>query len=158
MNEQVKTFKVENAELIFRNFEGREGPMNAKGNRNFCTFLDPDTAAAMAADGWNIKELEPRDETEDLRFYIQIALGYKFRPPRVTLITSTSRTALDEESVEMLDDVEMETVDLIARGYDWQVGDKTGTKAYLQTMFVVLREDELERKWRVDNGDDSPTD
>lgn len=76
-------------------------------------------------------------------------MNFKNRPPRVVLLTSSSRTQLDESSVEVLDYADIKTADLIARGYDWMVGDKTGTKAYLQSLFVTIEEDALEKKYRI---------
>jgi hypothetical protein len=49
----------------------------------------------------------------------------------------------------MLDDVSFENVDVICRAYEWEVGDKSGIKAYLQTGFFTIYEDELERKYAV---------
>jgi len=146
---EAKTFMVENADIIFRNFEGREGPMNTKGQRNFCVFLDPEVALEMIEDDWNVKYLTAREEGEEDRPYIQVSVGYKTRPPRIVLISSTGRTHLTEENVEILDVVDTSMVDLIARGYDWTVNGKSGTKAYVQSMFVTLEEDALERKYAV---------
>ena len=149
MAEQVATFKVEDARLIFKNFAGKEGPMNRMGDRNFCVVLDPESATQMAQDGWNVRTLDGREEGDPDTPYIQVAIGYKNRPPRIVLISSTGRTQLDESSVEVLDYADMKTVDLIARAYNWEVNGKTGVKAYLQTMFVTIEEDDLERKYAV---------
>jgi len=48
-----------------------------------------------------------------------------------------------------LDWADIKTADLIARGYDWNVGGKSGTKAYLQSLFVTIEEDALERKYSI---------
>ena len=149
MAEQVATFKVEDARLIFKNFSGKEGPYNRAGQRSFCVVLDPDVAAQMAEDGWNVRNLEAREEGDVDTPYIEVAVNFKNRPPRIVMITSTGRTPLDESMVEALDYADMKTVDLIARAYNWEVNGKTGIKAYLQTMFVTIEEDDLERKYAV---------
>lgn len=56
---------------------------------------------------------------------------------------------MDEESIDVLDWADIKTADLIARGYDWAVNDKTGTKAYLQSLFVTIEEDALEQKYAI---------
>ena len=149
MPDEVATFKVEDARLIFKNFSGREGPMNRAGERNFCVILDPETAAQMVDDGWNVRSLNPKEEGDEPTPYIQVSVGYKIRPPRITLITSAGRTQLDESTVDVLDYANMKLVDLIARASYWEVNGKTGIKAYLQTMFVTIEEDDLERKYAV---------
>lgn len=149
MPDEAKSFTVENARIIFRNFEGKEDKYNTKGDRNFSVVLSPDVAEALAADGWNVRMLDPREEGDEPTPYVQIKVSYKNRPPRITMLTATSRTQLNEESIEVLDWVDVKSVDLIARGYDWVVGDKSGTKAYLQTMFITIEEDELERKYAI---------
>lgn len=146
-------FMIEDAQIVFRNFEGKEGMYNKAGDRNFAVILDPATADAMAKDGWNVKQLKDRDEDEPGDFYIEVAVSYKNRPPRVVMITSTSRTNLDENSVEVLDYADIAQVDLIANAYRWEVNGKTGIKAYLKSMFVTIEEDELERKYAVNQGD-----
>jgi hypothetical protein len=149
MVDDNQTFMIEDAEIIFRNFEGREGQYNLKGQRNFCVVLPPDVAQVMVEDGWNVRYLDPRDEGEDPKPYIAVGVRFDVYPPRIVLITASSRTQLDEESVSILDWADIETADLIARGFNWNVGGKSGTKAYLQSLFVTIREDALERKYAI---------
>lgn len=152
--EDRKTFMVEDAQIIFRNFAGEESQYNRKGDRNFAVILDPDTAEKMLEDGWNIKSLKPREEGEPEVPYIQIAVNFDNRPPTVVMITSTGRTRLDEKSVEVLDYADIRVADLICNGYDWTVQEKSGTKAYLKSLFITIEEDELERKYAViEDGD-----
>jgi hypothetical protein len=147
MVDDTKTFMVEDAELVFRNFSGKEGKYNQEGQRNFSVFLDDGTAKQMLDDGWNVKYLAAREEGDEDRPYIQVSVNFKNKPPRVVMITSTARTHLDEDSISVLDWANIKTCDLIAREYVWTVGDKTGIKAYLQSMFVTIEEDELEKKY-----------
>lgn len=149
MPDAAKTFMVEDATIIFRNFAGKEGQYNREGDRNFAVILPEDVARQMLEDGWNVRYLESRDEGEPDTPYISVAVNFKNRPPRVVLITSASRTQLDENSVEVLDWADIRVADLIARGYDWNVNDKSGTKAYLQSLFVTIEEDALERKYAI---------
>lgn len=157
MPDDAKTFMVEDAPIIFRNFAGKEGQYNREGDRNFAVVLPREIAIQMQEDGWNVRYLEPREEGDDTTPYISIAVNFKNRPPRVVLLTSTTRTQLDEESVEVLDWADIQTADLIARGYDWSVNGKTGTKAYLQSLFVTIQEDALERKYSINENPPSKT-
>lgn len=147
--DDAKTFMIEDARLIFRNFSGKEGPYNREGDRNFSVILEDQAAKVMLADGWNVKYLEAREEGETDTPYIQIAVNFKNRPPRVVMLTSTSRTNMSEKTVDVLDWANIEKADLIARAYDWTVNGKSGTKAYLQSLFVTIEEDALERKYAI---------
>src|SRR5580765_3114636 len=149
MPDEAKTFMVEDARIIFRNFSGKEGQYNREGDRNFAVVLTDDVAVQMLADGWNVRYLEAREDGDADTPYISVAVNFNNRPPRVVLLTTTTRTQLDESSVDVLDWADIKTADLIARGYDWSVNGKTGTKAYLQSLFVTIEEDALERKYSI---------
>lgn len=146
-------FMIEDTKIIFRNFSGAESMYNARGSRNFAAILDRESAEQMAKDGWNVKFPEDRpDDEEGMERdpYISVEVSFKNRPPRIVMLSSTARTNLDEETVEVLDWADIDKVDLIANAYHWQVGEKSGIKAYLKSMFVTINEDELERKYAVE--------
>lgn len=144
-----KTFMIEDARILFRNFSGKESQYNREGDRNFTAVLEPDAAAAMAADGWNVRELAAREEGDEPIPIIEVSVGYKVRPPKITVITSTGRTTYDEDMISTLDWADIRQVDFIARGYEWEVNGKRGVKAYLQTMYITIEEDALERKYAL---------
>ena len=144
---QDNSVVLENVRIVFRNFTGKEGKYNREGDRNFGVLLDDDVATAMAKDGWNVKWLKAREEDDDEQAYLSVSVSYKGRPPRVFMITSRGRTPLSEDEVEVLDWVDIRTVDLIVRPYEWAVNGKTGIKAYLKSIFVTINEDALELKY-----------
>jgi hypothetical protein len=144
------TVLMEGVRLIFRNFTGKEGQYNREGDRNFGVILPDDVAEAMLADGWNVKYLKSREEDEDETPvpWLPVKVGYgKGRPPKIMLVTERGRTALDEETVDTLDWADIVNVDLIVRPYNYDVGGRTGISAYVQSMYVTIEEDALERKY-----------
>lgn len=151
----------ENCRIIFRNFAGEQSQYNRAGDRNFCVVIeDKETADRMAGDGWNIKHLPPLDEGGEETAYLPVAISFKNQPPTIVMLSSKGRTRLDESMVDILDYAEIETVDLIVNPYNWEVNGKSGVKAYVKSMYVTLREDELARKYATfdtnDPSDDTP--
>ena len=145
--EQLQPVTLENCRLVFRNFAGEEGRYNAKGQRNFNVLLGDEEAKRMEADGWNVKYLQSREEGEEPQPRLEVSLHFGQNPPRIVLITSRGKTPLDESMVGLLDWADIVNVDMIIRPYHWDVNGNTGVKAYLKSIYVTIREDELELKY-----------
>lgn len=143
-----KELNIENARIGFRNFAGKEGRFNAKGIRNFCVFLDDDIANDLERDGWNIKWLNPRDDSDDRQAYLSVAVRFSNIPPKIYQITSRGKTQLDEEVVIVLDYAEIINVDLTINPSSWEVSGKKGIKAYLKSMYVTIAEDAFADKYK----------
>lgn len=160
------TITVEDAVLLFRNFKGAVSEMNDKGKRNFSIRLDDDFAKVLTKDGWNVKQWIRNRGTdeEEIVYHLPVEVGWKARPPRIVLITSGGKTQLDEETVDQLDYVDVMKADLIVRARHWndlKDGNKTKVKAWLSSIYVTAREDELELKYSdvhnaADMGEEPP--
>lgn len=154
MNEQKKVgnITIENAKLIFKNFQGKETQYNRSGDRNFGVLIeDINLAEQLEKDGWKIRYLNPREDDPEQFQQPWMSVKVKFNPypPIVVLITSKGKKKLDEETIDQLDWSIIKTCDLIIRPYNYPaMGDKpSGIAAYLKAIYVTIQEDELALKY-----------
>lgn len=133
---------IDGRQIIFKNFEGRGDKFNREGDRNFSLRInDESTADALVDAGWNVRIKEGRDEDEGPFMRLPIKVKFTNYGPNVYLRTGDRMNELNEESIACLDNIEIESVDMDIRPYDWDVNGRTGRTAYLQSMEVVQRID-----------------
>jgi len=148
----VKPVSLEACKIGFRNFEGREGMYNKKGERSFAVFLDQKTAEQLAAEGWNVKFPKDREDAVDPDEpsrdpHLQVSVGFDYYPANVFLISNEQPTRLTEDEVAMLDWAEIENVDLVLRPYEWSVNRNSGIKAYLKSGYFTIVADRFAQKY-----------
>lgn len=149
--------QIDDAKIIFRNFEGRGDKYNREGDRNFSLLIeDPDTADALIKEGWNVRIKDGRDEEEGPFMRLPVKVKFTDYGPNVYLITGDRRNELDEESIACLDNIDIESVDMDIRPYDWEVNGRTGRTAYLQSMQVVQRIDRFAARYASVNDETEP--
>lgn len=143
-----KVFSIENAQITYRNFRGLERQFNNEGDRNFNLILDDESAEMLKMEGFNVRTRPSRDEDSSPQYLLPVAVSYKNRPPKILLITKARKTVLTEDTVGELDYAEIETIDLTIRPYYWSIpGGGSGVKAYLNSMYVTLLEDEFAERY-----------
>lgn len=142
-----KNVIIENAEILFRNFEGKKGQFNNEGDRSFCVLLDSDLASNLKEEGWNVKWLKPREEGDREQAYLPVKVRYSNFPPKIVLITSQGKSLINEDEVALLDTAEIKTADITLSPYEWSNNGNSGIAAYLKTMYATIEEDEFERKY-----------
>lgn len=138
--------QIDDARIIFRNFAGRGDRYNREGDRNFALVIPTedgmDMVDALRDRGWNVK-VKPRidqngniNEDEPPRAYLPVKLKYGRRGPNIYLKTGVVQRRLDEETVGIIDDIDIISVDMDIRAFDWEANGNTGRTAYLQSMRV----------------------
>lgn len=132
--------QVDDARIIFRNFAGLGDKFNREGDRNFALVIpSEDIANQLIAEGWNVKVKPPKEEGDDPFMYLPVKVKFNDRGPNVYLTTGKNQVKLEEEDIHTLDRVDILSVDLDIRPYDWDVNGKQGRTAYLQAMQVTQR-------------------
>lgn len=140
--------QIDDAKIIFKNFEGRGDKFNREGDRNFSLLIeDPATADALIREGWNVKVKEGRDEDDAPFMRLPVKVKFTDYGPNVYLWTGNKRNELDEESIGMLDQIEIDSINMDLRPYDWEVSGRTGRTAYLQSMEVFQRIDRFAARY-----------
>ena len=140
--------QIDDARIVFRNFRGEGGPYNREGDRNFALVIPTEEMAdELVAEGWNVKKKDPREEGDDPFIFLPVKIKFNDRGPHVYLKTGDVSNKLDEESVGCLDDIDIRSVSMDIRPYDWAVNGKTGRTAYLQSMEVVQEIDRFAARY-----------
>lgn len=130
--------QIDDARIIYRNFAGRGDKYNREGDRNFAVVIpDEDMANDLTKLGWNVKIKPPREDGDTPFMFLPVKVKFNDRGPNVYLKTGNVQNRLDEESVGLLDNIDIIGVDLDIRPFDWDVNGKMGRTAYLQSIRVV---------------------
>ena len=140
--------QIDDARIVYRNFSGTPSKFNREGDRNFAVVInDQEVANTLANEGWNVKIRPAREEGDTPFMYLPVKVKFNDRGPNVYLQSGTSRNRLDEESVSMLDCVDILSVDLDIRPFDWEVNGKSGRTAYLQSICVTQDVDRFAQRF-----------
>lgn len=138
---------LENVEIMWKNFSGEVSKFNQNGDRTFSVRLvDKEVIDDLKAQGWNLKPLKDEDENI-VAYHLPVKVSYDNSPPRITVIKSSGRLSLTEDTVDMLDYQPIVMADMIINPYHWEVNGNSGVKAYLGNMYVTIDEDQLDLKY-----------
>ena len=130
--------QIDDARIIYRNFAGRGDKYNREGDRNFAIVIpDEEIANELTDRGWNVKIKPPREDGDTPFMFLPVKVKFNDRGPNVYLKTGNNQNRLDEESIGLIDNIDIIGVDLDVRPYDWEVNGKQGRTAYLQSMRVI---------------------
>lgn len=150
--------EINDARICFRNFKGEADRYNKEGDRNFALIIAggtlddgkriQDLSAEEMADtlmkdtnrfgaGWNVKIKAPREEGDEPFIYLPVKVKFNDRGPVCYLRSGRNRVKLTEDTIGMLDDIDILNVDLDIRPYDDEINGNPFRAAYLQSIFVT---------------------
>ncbi len=140
--------QIEDARIIFRNFGGVASKFNREGDRNFAVVIpNEEIKDQLVEDGWTVKIKPPREEGEEPFMYLPVKVKFNNRGPAAYIVSGDQNTRLNEDTIDILDEVDIQSVNMDIRPYDWEVNDKTGRSAYLQAIEVIQNIDRFGAKY-----------
>ena len=152
-----RELQIDDARICFRNFRGEGGKYNKEGDRNFAVIIpDEEMAEALQNDtnqygaGWNVKIKPPREEGDEPFIYLSVKVKFNDKGPKIYLESGRNRVKLDEDSVSMLDEIDIISVDLDIRPYDDEINGKPFRSAYLKSMVVRQNLDRFEARFAAE--------
>ena len=138
VDEPRELLLIDDARIVYRNFAGAATKFNRAGDRNFAVIIpDEDMKDALVANGYNVKIKPPRDEDDSPFMYLPVKIKFNNRGPKVYLKSGTNIVTLDEDSIGCIDEMDIISVDLDIRPFDWEVNGKEGRTAYLESIHVT---------------------
>lgn len=138
---------VENAVIIWSNFEGRPTTFNpAGGKRTFTLVLSEEWADILRAEGWNVKYREPKEEGDDPLIFTEIVVNMASKyPPRVAVYSQfrgrKNVAYLDERNIKQLDEIDIQSIDVVIHPYEHGRSASSRIKGYARVICAVQAQD-----------------
>ena len=141
--------EINEARILWPNFEGRGDRFNKQGDRNFHLIIpDQEIADAMLSDknqygdSWNVKIKPPRGDGDAPFMHMQVKVKFNGRGPNVYLVSGNKQIRLNEDTIKCLDDIDILYADMDIRPYDDVMpSGQSFRSAYLSAMRVYQRVD-----------------
>lgn len=156
--------QIDDARIVFRNFAGAATKFNRLGDRNFAVVIeDQETYDALINEvnehgvSWNIRVKPPREEGELPFITLAVKVKFNDRGPNIYLTSGGRTIELNEDTIGMLDNIDIARIDLDIRPYDDVVSGKPFRAAYLLSMHVTQNvTDRFASRFRNEIEDDIP--
>ena len=154
INRQVDKLEIKGTTIVLkRNFSGISDEFNPNGKRLFNLKLDPELAEILNNDGWAVKAYQ-KDENEEPLYFLKVEVKYNHYEnyerevaeslsekynPKIYIVIDNKKALLDETNIRLLDKMWIKSVDVKINPYPWVIGSKSGIKAYLEKMYVMVQ-------------------
>jgi hypothetical protein len=155
MAKKGQEIRFKNVNILFKNFRGEERRdpktgqiVNREGQHTFCIQLDEEEAEELREVGLKISQTKPNEEYDDVLYFLQIEARFDKYPPEVYMYVGGDCTQLNEDTIGILDNRQnkIKIADVIINASPWQMGDRSGVKAYLTRGDFLIEEDEWQAR------------
>lgn len=146
----MKDITLEKRKITFKNFAGKVGPYNQRGERTFSVLIENEKEAKqLKKDGWNVKPLLDEEGNPE-RWHIPVRVNYDSEyPPRIyKVLSDTLRTTLlSADTVSLLDTEIVDYVNVALNPYRWRMNGREGVRAYCTAMYAFVTQLEIDKLW-----------
>ncbi|WP_407450049.1 hypothetical protein [Fibrobacter sp.] len=154
--------RINDAMIIWPNFEGRPGQYNREGERSFSLIIPTEEMKDMLVNdvnkygaGWNVRIRPPREEGDTPFMHLPVKVLFNDRGPKVYLDNGFNVRELDEDTVGLLDKIEIRSVDMDIRPYDNVIRDKAYRTAYLKGIWVYQEVNRFASRYEMEAEEDA---
>lgn len=152
INFRGNILEIEDARIIYRNFSGAASKFNREGERNFAVIIpNEEIANELMEAGWTVKIKPPREDFEDPFMFLPVKVKFNARGPAAYVESGGTVTRLNEETIDILDELDIASVSMDLRPFDWEVNGKTGRSAYLHAISVVQNIDRFGARYEAED-------
>lgn len=165
--------EIENAQILFKNFSGREKTamvrgsqrvVNEEGKRNFNVVLDPeksdiywngekvtnpDFGQELANLGFNVSVKPGKEEGEGPQYRLPVHVAFDQIAPEIYLVTGHNKVKLDDQSIACLDTADIVSADLSINNGRSYIGNdgQEKVKAWCNKGFFVIAQSRFDSKY-----------
>ena len=144
--------EITDARIVYRNFSGVKSQYNREGLKSFSVVIpNQEICDQLVEAGWNVKIKPPRDVDDRPFMHLPVKVRFNGRGPAAYIQSAGNVTRLNEETIGMIDDIDIASVDMDLRPYDWTVNGDSGRTAYLQAINVIQNIDRFGAKYMEDD-------
>lgn len=132
--------QIDDARIIYRNFRGERDTYNRDGRREFDLIIPDEEIKDLLVDlGFNVKIKPAREEGEAPFMHLHVKVG---KYANAYLTSGDNMQKLNEETMGLLDTVEIASVNLDIESNDWTMPNGTsGRTAWLRSINVFQKID-----------------
>lgn len=150
MKNKLMPLNIENAEIIFKNFSGKQTKITPKGVRTFTVVIPEDLVSKLIDDGWNVRYLDPIEEGDIPIPILDVRVRLDEESPcpaDIYIVENGYRHPIYEDNVAKLDKLTFSNIDLVINPRYWKMNGKEGIKAYLGSMYASGIQDVVTSKY-----------
>jgi len=127
--------------LKFRHLSGKRDDTHNEGDRDFILELPEDFAEELIAAGWRVRLGKERPDGGHYPPSIKVTVRFDTVPPVIEQYTSDGCTPIDESTVVLLDNAQIDSAYLIIHPYLNEKKSRDGLKTpYLRNLRYKLEE------------------